>query len=426
MAVHRLRGGVLCWVRARLSCLVAACVVSAALGGCGSDGGPRTLRFATFNVGDLRTTDLRDAQSVRATKLAEVVQRLRPDVLLLTNITRDTRGVAGTSSTDPEGLNAERFEQVFLTQPLAEGVEPLEYWCFMPRVNSGRYSGRDLNGDGSVTVMHPEPLVSGADGSPPAPNPRAAEYALDAWGYGEYPGQRGLAVLVRRGLEPRAEDVRTFTGFQWASMPDASRPTDARRGFGDFYPFETWLEIPLMQSSAVLLPIEGRVDEDGEATEVDRVWVACLYAGPTVGDGPELRSTLRRRDEVRFLRDVVGGASYALDDNLEPVPSGVGPGPVVVLADLGVDDLQSPREGNPAAALVGDDRFAGSPVPAAQDRNPALAPRETGRGGGRLDYVLVGSGLEAVSSGVYRTLPSDSVAFPSPRFPVWVDVEIGD
>lgn len=385
-----------------------------ALGACGGPSGPKTMRIATFNVGDLRTTDLRDANNLRAGKLAEVIQGVDADVLVLTNINRDLRGVSGTSEFDPEGVNAERLEETFIAVPQGPG-EPIAYQTYMPTVNSGRLSRRDLDQNGQRVTRYLTPAGSKDDGSPPEPDPRATSYALDAWGFGEFPGQRGMALLVREGWAFNPADVRTFTDFRWASVPSASRPR-ARAGTGDYYDFADWQEIPLFQSTMFLAPI---TPPSGK-----RFWVAALYAGPTTGDLADNRSYFRRLDEVRALGDLVDGAAYLQDDSFNPVPPEVLKEPVVVLADLGIDPTEPPVETNPAARLLAHERFDASPAPVADVARPTLGPADSARDGGRRDFVLIDNRLRVEDAGVYRTLPSDTVAFPSDRFPVWVEVRV--
>jgi hypothetical protein len=45
--------------------------------------GPITIRVATFNLEDVRTTDLKDGTQPRLRALAEVIQRLRPNLIML-------------------------------------------------------------------------------------------------------------------------------------------------------------------------------------------------------------------------------------------------------------------------------------------------------------------------------------------------------
>ena len=50
------------------------------------------LRVATFNIEDLRTEEVSDPASQRARNAAAVIQQLRPDVVLVNELTYDQPG----------------------------------------------------------------------------------------------------------------------------------------------------------------------------------------------------------------------------------------------------------------------------------------------------------------------------------------------
>jgi 3-phytase len=242
-----------------------------------------TLRVATFNVslygrraGEVLNR-LRGGRDAQAQRLAEIIQRVRPDVLLLNEFDFDPEGKALKS---------------FLDEYLAVGqnacglptgaAEPIKYpHHFSASVNTGKHSGLDVNGDG---VVKSEP---GSDA-----------YAEDCWGYGRYPGQYGMAILSKLAIDEKA--VRTFQNFRWRDMPDAQLPddptTDAR---GDFYSAETLAMQPLSSKSHWDVPIlaGGR-----------RLHLLASHPTPPVFDGPEDRNGRRNHDEIRFWVDYVSEA----------------------------------------------------------------------------------------------------------------------
>ena len=114
----------------------------------------------------------RDAQILTA---AEIILRVRPDILLLNEIDHD-----------PEGRALADFVAL-----LAEGagqVPGFDYpHRFIAPVNTGEPTGYDLNGDGKA--MGPE----------------------DAYGYGRFPGQYGMALL---SIHPLGV-TRTFRFLKW-------------------------------------------------------------------------------------------------------------------------------------------------------------------------------------------------------------------
>ena len=53
------------------------------------------IRVATFNIEDVRSSDLARSDQPRLLEIAEVIQRLRPNVILLNEIAYDLPGVDG-------------------------------------------------------------------------------------------------------------------------------------------------------------------------------------------------------------------------------------------------------------------------------------------------------------------------------------------
>src|ERR687898_376650 len=120
---------------------------------------------------------------------AEIIQRVRPDLLLINEF-----------DFDPDGTAAELFQQNYLSVP-HDGAAPIEYpYHFVAPSNTGIPSGFDLNNDGTV---------GGPD---------------DAFGFGVFPGQFGMAVYSMHPIV--VDDVRTFQNFLWKDMPGALLPDD--------------------------------------------------------------------------------------------------------------------------------------------------------------------------------------------------------
>jgi alkaline phosphatase D len=158
-----------------------------------------SVRFATFNTSlyGLRAGDvaasLDDPSWSHAVGVASILQRVRPDVVLLNEIDADQAVV-------------ERLRDGFLAVS-QDGLDPLDYpYVYVAPSNTGVHSGIDLNGDGVLT-----PDREGTD-----------DYANDSFGYGVYEGQYGFAVLSRYPLDT----PRTFQTFLWADLPDNQLPTD--------------------------------------------------------------------------------------------------------------------------------------------------------------------------------------------------------
>ncbi|MFH0981702.1 MAG: endonuclease/exonuclease/phosphatase family protein, partial [Planctomycetota bacterium] len=147
------------------------------------------VRLAIFNVWELSGQKLAQVNAAgggthpQLCKAAEIVQRMRPDVLLLNEIDFDPK----------ERRNATLFLERYLKVPQAD-QPPIDYpYLFFESVNTGVPTGLDLDNDGKT------------DG--PA----------DAYGYGRYEGQYGLALYSRFPID--REQVRTFQNFKWKDMP---------------------------------------------------------------------------------------------------------------------------------------------------------------------------------------------------------------
>ena len=157
---------------------------------------PGLIRIATFNcslnrasVGELRR-DLATPDNAQARAVAEIIQRVRPDILLLQEFDFDAAG---------ESLRA--FQANYLARS-QNGAAPLEFaYSFLAESNTGMPSGFDLDRNGSV----------GGGG--------------DALGFGEFPGQYAMVVLSRFPID--ASGARTFRKFLWRDMPGALLPDDA-------------------------------------------------------------------------------------------------------------------------------------------------------------------------------------------------------
>ena len=99
--------------------------------------------------------------------VAEIIQRTRPDVLLVNEFDYDALGGPYDS------LAAQLFQDNYLSMPW-NGAEAIDYpYRFVMPSNTGIPSGRDLDNNGSVG----------------GPN--------DAFGFGFFPGQYGMAEIGR-------------------------------------------------------------------------------------------------------------------------------------------------------------------------------------------------------------------------------------
>ncbi|GAB3429999.1 endonuclease/exonuclease/phosphatase family protein [Actinophytocola sediminis] len=242
-----------------------------------ADRGLPEVRFATFNASLNRgaagqlVTDLSTPDNPQASEVAEVIQRNRPDVLLINEF-----------DYVPDNTAADLFRENYLEHG-QHGARPIDYpYAFVAPSNTGVPTGFDLNRDGQVGTGD------------------------DAHGFGLFEGQYGMLVLSKYPIDERA--VRTFQTFRWADMPGALLPDDpATPTAGDWYSPEILDVLRLSSKSHWDVPIR-----------IGRSAVHFLVSHPTppTFDGPEDRNGTRNHDEIRFWADYVtpGRNHYVYDD----------------------------------------------------------------------------------------------------------------
>ena len=360
--------------------------------------GGETVRFGTYNSalsrGELNqlARDLRGGEDEQARAVAEVIQRVRPDVLLLQEFDFDaTRGSLRT------------FRERYLQVP-QNGAEPIDYpYTCVPRVNTGMASGSDLDGDGEV----------GGPG--------------DAYGWGDFEGQYGMVLLSRFPLDMEAS--RTFRTLRWIDLPGHHMPEG-------HYPDNARGAVRLSSKTHAELPIRigGRT-----------VHALISHPTPPVFDGPEDRNGRRNHDEVRLWSLYLSGTPLRDDrGRIAPLADDAA---VVVLGDLNADPFDGDSFGDAINRLLGHKRLRAAPTPlsggavAATDRDGRANRRHRGDpaadtadfndrapGNLRVDYVLPGGpGITAVGAGVFWPEPGEpgaEAAAASDHRLVWVDVDI--
>jgi 3-phytase len=411
--VPRLGGGLLAAV------LTFALLPAAPAAAGGSGAGTDTVRFATFNAslnrgaaGALRA-DLSTPANVQAGVIAEIVQRTRPDVLLINEF-----------DYDPEA--ARLFQDNYLSVG-RNGARPIRYpYRFIAPSNTGVASGFDLNNDGRVVT-----------------EPGAAGYGDDAFGFGAFPGQFGLVVYSRYPID--RGDVRTFQKFRWKDMPGALLPDDpATAAPADWYSPAELAVFRLSSKSHWDLPI--RV---GHRT----VHFLVSHPTPPVFDGPEDRNGRRNFDEIRFWADYIrpGHGRYIYDDRGKR--GGLHPGAKFVIAgDLNSDPFDGDSVPGAAQQLLDHRQVNSGFVPtsagaveasalqgganAAHRGNPAHDTADfadvPGPGNLRADYVLPSHGLQVRGGAVFWPPASDPLSRLTGTFPfpssdhrlVWLDLRV--
>ncbi|WP_170308231.1 endonuclease/exonuclease/phosphatase family protein [Parashewanella tropica] len=371
--------------------LAAVAIGTALLTGCGSDNHKTqeptdtTVRFATYNASfdrkaaDQLPAEMAAGKNQQIKNVAEVIQRTRPDVLLLNEFDHDGIGENSKAIKD--------FQKNFLAKA-QNGAKPIEYpYFYIVPTNTG-LAEFDLNDDGKVTV--------------PA----------DTYGFGMYHGQYGFVVLSKYEIDTK--NLRSFQKFLWNKMPNAALPNkfENKKDTGKPYYSEATLKhFRLSSKNHIDLPIKVSKDKT--------VHLLAMHPTPPVFDGPEDRNGRRNYDEIRLFADYVSEDysrnSYLIDDqgNRGGLKSGES---FVIAGDLNADPVDGDSYKSAIKQLLNHPRVAqevavGNNVPASKGgANFEPKPKTVFNGTKdywthvyplRLDYVLPSSDLTVTDTGVY-------------------------
>lgn len=401
-----------------------ALVVIAILAQVAHAGPPIDIRVATFNIEDVRRSDLEDPSHPRLRHIASVIRELRPNIILLNEIAYDGPESPGFVEGDSPGENAARFVRTFLAreEPLESGhqdgpksgMSTIRYRAFIAPVNTGLHSGFDLDRNGSVVSVYPAPAPSTPEGLPPKQDDAQRAYGNDAWGFGTFPGQYGMALLIDERIELLSDGIRTFRLLPWDYVPGALVPRDPV-SFVPWYEPEAWQHFRLSSKSHWDVPVKlpnGSV-----------VHLLCSHPTPPAFDGPEQRNKRRNHDEIRFWADYLDNAAYIVDDlnragGLDPEAH------FLILGDLNADPEKGSSFKEPIRrTLFANSRINSSVTPVSDIQIEGLEASDTAMFKLRVDYVLPSRTLGVLRSGVWRHRAGSS-SFPSDHFPVWLDVRV--
>jgi hypothetical protein len=356
------------------------------------------VRFATFNaslnrgapgqlVDHLSHPEVDDVFRRQARNVAEVIQRNRPDVVLINEF-------------DFAPAAVDLFHDNFLAVS-QNGATPINYpHAFIAPSNTGIASGMDFSNDGTIG----------------GPN--------DAFGFGFFPGQFGMVVYSKYPI--RLNDVRTFQFFRWKDMPGALLPDDPRTAApADWYsPAE--LEIFRLSSKShwdIPIDVPGR----------DVHFLVSHPTPPVFDDPPAFPAGVdfngrRNHDEIRFWADYISHGQrgrYIYDDQGER--GGLHPGARFVIAgDQNSDPLDGDSIPGSSQQLLEHKLVNASVTPQSAGGTEAALlqggannghlsdPRydtadfsDFAPGNLRADYVLPSRSLNIVGSAVFWPIRSD-------------------
>jgi hypothetical protein len=363
--------------------------------------GADSVRFATFNASLNRgaagrlVADLSTPDDPQAREVAEVIQRNRPDVLLINEF-------------DHAPAAVDLFRDNYLARG-QNGARPVDYpYAFIAPSNTGVLTGFDLDRNGSTNTGN------------------------DAHGFGLFEGQYGMLVLSRYPID--TADARTFQHFLWKDMPHAMLPDDpATPAAADWYSPEVLDVLRLSSKSHWDVPVR-----------IGRETVHFLVSHPTppTFDGPEDRNGTRNHDEIRFWADYVtpGKGRYIHDDhgrrgglnpsqrfvvagdnNSDPLDGDSVPGAIQQL--LNSPRVIDPHPGSEGGVLAAQTQGGANLTHRSDPYYDTADFNDNAPGNLRADYVLPSRNTRPVRAAVYW--PTDELARlndASDHHLVWVDV----
>ncbi|SLN20143.1 hypothetical protein ROJ8625_00719 [Roseivivax jejudonensis] len=269
---------------------------------------------------------------------------VRPHILVLTEIDYDHAGAALAALADRLRAGGLDYPHRFLRRP-----------------NTGRPTGRDIDGDGR------------------AHGPR------DAQGWGRFSGEGGSAILSVHPVE--TSDARDLSGFLWRDLPGTR-----------IAPKDPAYEVQRLSSDVhwvvpIRLPSSPRP-----------LSLMVFHATPPVFDGPDDRNGRRNADEIRLWQVLLNGTSGL--PRITP--------PFVIAGDANLDPEAGDGRRGAIRDLLSDPRLQ-DPMP----RTASVDWSRLGLGEMRVSYLLPSRDLVLRDAGTYRAAPE-----AGEHRLVWIDVAL--
>ncbi len=357
----------------------------------------KTVRFASYNASMFREdegqllAELKTPDNDHIHKIAEIIQRTRPDFLAIMEFDYVSENEA-----------ALLFQKNYLDKS-HNGTKPINYpYVYAVPSNTGVLGEVDMNDDGLIKLPD------------------------DAYGFGRFSGQYAFAIFSRFPFDE--DNIRTFRNMLWTDMPDAKLPKKSNKE--NFYSKDALTAFRLSSKNHIDIPVKM---PDGKI-----IHALVSHPTPPVFDGPEDKNGLRNHDEIKLWVDYISGADYLKDDKgrtggLEKSAH------FVVMGDLNADPLNGDSADGAIAQLldhpaVNQQVARGNLIPKSKGAieihpdkkgDPAAL---TSFFGLRIDYVLPSRNLTAKDAAVFWPKKTDSLAYltkdkaSSDHLLVWVDL----
>ena len=231
------------------------------------------VRVATFNVamassnyGDILKDLKNNDKRIRC--LAQIIQEVNPDILFVQELEFDSLNV-----------RIKNFKQNFLEKGQnGKNTVNYPYYYHFPS-NAGKQSGYDLDKDGII-------------GGP-----------YDAHGWGQFPNQFGLAIFSKYPID--YQKMRTFRNLKWKDLPNPHRPIDISLN-EFFWSDKVWNSLYLSSKNHIDIPV---------IIKTDTIHILGLHPQNSLGDGLELRNSLKNFDEIGFFVHYLNGKPFLDDQN---------------------------------------------------------------------------------------------------------------
>lgn len=299
--------------------------------------------------------DLVGGNDSQAKGIAEIIQRVNPDIILLNEFDWDS---------GEQAINS--FKSEYLAVAQAVDTTAVNYpYHYVAKSNTGTQPESEGEPD---CDFNDSSVGCGVPGN-------ANDNPEDAYGFGYYPGAFGMVVLSKYPID--SSSIRTFRKFLWRDMPGHVLPAG-------FYANEELDIFRVSSKSHWDIPI----DVNGEI-----IHVLGSHPTPPVFDGPEDRNGRRNHDEIRVWDDYIsrlGSDCYLVDDDGTPGCLGYGRR-FVMMGDQNADPAAGDSFGSAILQMLVNPYVDDSFEPTSNGgEGTTTGLRATADFGLRADYVLPG------------------------------------
>ena len=336
---------------------------------------------------------------IQIRNIAAIIQKNRPDVLLINEFNND--GMGGNQT-------MELFQKNYLAHPQSlngpdggDMQEPIIY----PQIqsyatNTGLATGMDLNNNGKTT--DPE----------------------DAFGFGYYHGHYAFGLMSKYEIDKK--NTRTFQNFLWKDMKEEDGQTpveipkvvrekddqgnplpDNLKLGNDWFTNDEWEKLKLSSKNHVDVPI---------IVNGEPIHLLLSHPTPPVFDTFSDTNLIRNKYEVMFWKHYIENPNWIYDDNGKRGGLDGANQKFIIMGDLNADNLNSNNNENSrigikalaSSPLVNSEFATGSKIPTSnggmneKNNNQHQKPEaRTSTFGLRVDWTLPSKNLEIENSGVY-------------------------